>query len=198
MNDQELDREVSRALHELFPEPTRVGLYVPDASPRPRHRTVAIFGAAAAVLAVGLAVGLLEATSHGNGPATGPQAGASASTGAAPSTATTSASTGIAPPAWALDCLPKKASDDLGPASIYLGLTKAEADRLADQRGDQLVFAGGGGQCSTFSDDVYRTNPVAVVYDVSPTKPSGSNGPLPPTARIVAAEKVAPGWAPGT
>lgn len=196
MNDQELDNEVSRALHELFPEPVVDAAFVPEVQGRTWRRPIAISGAASAVLATGLVVGLLQAANHGGGNSLAGADTNGPTTGAGP-TATESLTSTAAAPAWAQSCLPTNPSDDLGPAVQYVGLTKAEADRLAERSGDELVFVGGGGRCSGVDDLVYRTHPVAVVYDTAPSIPSGSDGPLPPTARVIAAEHVAPGWAPG-
>lgn len=90
-------------------------------------------------------------------------------------------------PAWARKCLPK-GSQLLGPAPGYVGLTAREAERL-DHRANDLVYAGGGGRCSTFNDDVHRSHPVAVVYSTRRVRAPG--------ARIVAAARAVPGWAPG-
>ena len=90
-------------------------------------------------------------------------------------------------PAWARKCLPT-GSQLLGPAPEYVGLTAGEARRLG-RRGNDLVYAGGGGRCSTFSDDVFRSHPVAVVYSTRRVQAPG--------ARIVAAARAVPGWGPG-
>src|SRR5947209_2313704 len=52
-------------------------------------------------------------------------------------------------PRWAQKCLPK-GRQRLGPAPKYVGLTFAAGQRLENSP----VFAGGGGHCSGFSDDV--------------------------------------------
>jgi hypothetical protein len=91
-------------------------------------------------------------------------------------------------PRWAEKCLPKR-SERLGPAPRYLGLTPAAANRL-DQHGNRdLVYAGGGGHCFSFDDDVNRTHPIAVVISTRLLRQSG--------ARIIAAVRAAPGWQPG-
>ena len=199
MNDHDLERRVSRALHELFPEPVDATPYVPgDHQTRP-SRTPAVGATVGLVLATGLAIGLFEAVSRSHGAAT-PELGSSQSTSSSIAETPVSAppSSALPTPRWALECLPKQSSEEIGPAPEYVGLARPAAERLAQQHGDQLVFAGGGGECSNVSDDVFRTNPVAVVYDVRLTVPSGSTGPLPASARIVAAVRVSPGWQPGT
>lgn len=90
-------------------------------------------------------------------------------------------------PSWARKC-PPSGSQSLGPAPEYVGLTHAAARRL-DRYGNDLVFAGGGGRCSSFNDDVGRVHPIAVVYNAWDQRR--------PTARIVAAVRAAPGWGPG-
>lgn len=89
-------------------------------------------------------------------------------------------------PAWAEKCLPT-GSQRLGTAPKYVGLTRAAALRLSNS--PALVFAGGGGRCSTFRDDVYRRRPIAVVYNVWNVRR--------PDAKIVAAVRATPGWHPG-
>lgn len=87
-------------------------------------------------------------------------------------------------PRWAAECLPK-GGQRLGVAPSYVGLTFAAAQR----RTNSPVFAGGGGRCSSFNDDVLRTHPIAVVYntwDVHQRR-----------ARIIAAVRAVAGWQPG-
>lgn len=87
-------------------------------------------------------------------------------------------------PRWAAKCLPK-GGQRLGVAPSYVGLTFAAAQR----RVNSPVFAGGGGRCASFDDDVLRTHPIAVVYntwDVHQRR-----------ARIVAAVRAVAGWQPG-
>jgi hypothetical protein len=87
-------------------------------------------------------------------------------------------------PLWATRCLPT-GRQRLGAAPFYVGLTFAAAQRLTNSP----VFAGGGGRCSTFNDDVYRTHPIAVVYNTW--------NPREPNARIIAAVRAVAGWQPG-
>jgi hypothetical protein len=89
-------------------------------------------------------------------------------------------------PAWAQKCLPR-GSRRLGTATRYIGLTRAAAGRL-DHHRNSLVFAGGGGRCAGFQDQVFRTHPIAVVYNVWNVHR--------PEARIIAAVRAAPGWQP--
>jgi hypothetical protein len=87
-------------------------------------------------------------------------------------------------PRWAVNCLPK-GRQRIGVAPSYVGLTFAAAQR----RTNSPVFAGGGGRCSSFDDDVLRTHPIAVVYntwDVHQRR-----------ARIIAAVRAVAGWQPG-
>lgn len=91
---------------------------------------------------------------------------------------------GITVPRWARKCLPK-GGQRLGAAPGFVGLTFAAAQRLTNSP----VFAGGGGRCSTFSDDVYRTHPIAVVYNTW--------NPRQLKSRIIAAVRAVPGWQPG-
>lgn len=93
---------------------------------------------------------------------------------------------GPAGPLWARRCLPT-GSQLLGPAPRYVGLTYRAASRL-DRHGSDLVYAGGGGRCSTFDDDVFRTRPIAFVYSTRLIRAPGG--------RIVAAVRAAPGWQP--
>ena len=86
---------------------------------------------------------------------------------------------------WTEQCLPK-GRQRLGTASGYVGLTFAGAQRLTNSP----VLAGGGGRCSTFNDDVYRTHPIAVVYNT--WNPRARN------ARIIAAVRAVAGWQPGS
>jgi hypothetical protein len=85
---------------------------------------------------------------------------------------------------WAQKCLPK-GRQRLGPAPRYVGLTFAAAQRLENSP----VFAGGGGRCSGFNDDVYRTRPIAVVYNAWNVHER--------KARIIAAVRAVAGWQPG-
>jgi hypothetical protein len=94
----------------------------------------------------------------------------------------------LAVPAWAAKCMPQ-GSQRLGPARRYVGLTPSAANRLDEHSSSDLVYAGGGGRCSTFNDDVYRRHPIAVVIS---TRLIGTPG-----ARIVAAARAVPGWEPG-
>jgi len=87
-------------------------------------------------------------------------------------------------PSWISKCLPK-GRQLLGAAPAYLGLTFAAAQR----RTNSPVFAGGGGRCSTVSDDVGRTRPIAVVYNTW--------NPRDRRARIIAAVRAVPDWEPG-
>jgi hypothetical protein len=89
-----------------------------------------------------------------------------------------------ADPRWAEQCLPK-GRQRLGAAPGYVGLTFDTAQRLTNSP----VFAGGGRRCSTFRDDVYRTHPIAVVYNT--WNPRASD------ARIIAAVRAVAGWQPG-
>lgn len=82
-------------------------------------------------------------------------------------------------PAWAEKCLPRGV-DRLGPATKYVGLKWGAAARLG------LVYAGGGGQCATFDDDVYRSRPIAVIFNVADVHS--------PRARIVASVRATAGW----
>jgi hypothetical protein len=87
-------------------------------------------------------------------------------------------------PRWAARCLPK-GRQRLGVARSYVGLSFA----AAQSRTNSPVFAGGGGRCSSFDDDVLRTHPIAVVYntwDVHQRR-----------ARIIAAVRAVAGWQPG-
>jgi hypothetical protein len=197
MNDDELERRAASALRECFPEPTGSQPRLPDERLHHGPRIAAVGGGVGVVLAAGLTIGLIEATS-GTGPSalhtTGP-------TSAAPTVAT---STGVsiasspAPPAlpqWARRCRPRKA-DRLAPAPEYLGLTFRQAERLARRRGEELVLAGSGGKCDHSSDGVYRTDNVALVFDVHFFRkhPNGQRDPRNPRARIIAADHVPGGW----
>lgn len=181
MNDEELHQEISRGLHQLFPEPTGVSLRVSTARRPGRGPLVAIVAAAAAVLVVvvGVSVGSSMVSGTGGhqspGPASGPPAASASSV-----------------PSWASRCLPQ-GSQNLGPADEYVGLTRSAAKRLAARRGEQLYFAGAAGHCSDVSDDVIRVKPVAVVYDL----PATSQG-LPSSARIIAARHATSAWSPAT
>ena len=84
-------------------------------------------------------------------------------------------------PRWAKKCLPKGAQR-LGAAPGYVGLTFAAAQRLTNSP----VFAGGGGRCSTFNDNVLRTHPVVVVFNTW--------NPRQRKSRIIAAVRAAAGW----
>jgi hypothetical protein len=87
-------------------------------------------------------------------------------------------------PRWAQTCLPKgRQRVDLAPK--YVGLTFAAAQRLENSP----VFAGGGGRCSHFNDDVYRTHPIAVVYNAWNVHER--------KARIIIAVRAVAGWQPG-
>jgi hypothetical protein len=88
-------------------------------------------------------------------------------------------------PAWASKCLPEGAKR-LGPAPKYVGLTRSAALRLKNS--SSLVFAGGGGVCASTSDLVYRSHPIAVVYNTRNGR--GKN------ARIIAAARAVAGWQP--
>ena len=141
-----------------------------------RQRAFAVAGVAFAALSSGLVFGVVHA--------------ASASTAAArsPSRATPGRHARRRPvPAWAKKCLPK-GQERVGPAPKYVGLTPAAASRRARHRRDGLVFAGGGGRCSNFNDQVVRAHPIAVVYNTRLIRD--------PRARIIAAVRAAPGWHP--
>jgi hypothetical protein len=90
-------------------------------------------------------------------------------------------------PAWAEKCLPQ-GSERAGPASGYVGLSLAAARRRDHYRND-LVFAGGGGRCSHFDDDVFRAHPIALVFNTQRSRTS--------RARIIAAARATAGWQPG-
>jgi hypothetical protein len=92
--------------------------------------------------------------------------------------------------------MPKKASDRLGPAPEYIGLTEAAAERLARRRGEAIVVAGAAGRCSNTDELVIWTHPIAVVYERHVKRPA--HGPFPRTIRVVAAERVSSSWVPGT
>jgi hypothetical protein len=102
----------------------------------------------------------------------------------------------LAVPAWADRCLPKKASDRLGPAPEYIGLTEAAAERLARRRGEGIIVAGAAGRCSNTDELVLWSHAIAVVYERDVKRPP--NGPLPRTIRDIAAERVSSYWVPGT
>lgn len=91
-------------------------------------------------------------------------------------------------PAWATACLPS-GKDRISLAPEYLGLGPGAASRLANRRDEQLSFAGGGGRCTTWNDDVFRFRPVAVVWSTPPGRSARS--------RIVAAALAVGGWGPG-
>lgn len=91
-------------------------------------------------------------------------------------------------PAWAKKCLPR-GSERLGPAPKYVGLTPAAAEqRSRHSHRDSLVWAGGGGRCSHFDDQVARSHPIAVVYTTRLISD--------PRARIIAAARAEPDWQP--
>jgi hypothetical protein len=92
--------------------------------------------------------------------------------------------------------MPKKASDRLGPAPEYIGLTEAAAEQLARTRREAIVVAGAAGRCSNTDDLVVWVRPIAVVYERHVKRPA--HGPLPRTIRVIAAERVSSGWVPGT
>jgi hypothetical protein len=99
-------------------------------------------------------------------------------------------------PAWAISCMPTRQSYRLGVAWRYVGLTRDAAFRLAAQRGDTLVPVGWAGHCDSSSDDVFYTRKIALVYDMSPRRrldlPVWDR--VPPSARVVAAERVSGRW----
>ena len=88
-------------------------------------------------------------------------------------------------PAWAAKCLPK-GTERVGSAPKYVGLTRFAALHL--KNATSLVFAGGGGVCARTSDLVYRSHPIAVVYNTR-----NGHGP---DARIIAAARAVAGWEP--
>lgn len=80
MNDEDLERQVVQALHDLYPEPVGSTLTIPRTPPRRPARVAAIVAAVVAVAAVGVTVGLLQAGSPtGSGPNPGESAANSAS-----------------------------------------------------------------------------------------------------------------------
>lgn len=80
MNDEDLERHVVQALHDLYPEPVGSTLAIPQQQARRPARVAAIVGAVVAVAAVGVAVGLLQAGSPtGSGPTPARSAANSAS-----------------------------------------------------------------------------------------------------------------------
>lgn len=99
-------------------------------------------------------------------------------------------------PGWATRCMPAKKSYRLGVAAQYVGLTRDQALRRAQQRGDNLYLVGSAGRCTAFGDAVVQSCKVAVVYDLAPRRrldlPIWYR--LPPSARIVAAERVSGYW----
>ena len=113
--------------------------------------------------------------------------------------AETSASPHIEIPSWATRCMPRKKSYRGGVAAPYLGLTRDEALRLARRRGDNLYLVGSAGRCVKSDDLVVQSCKVAVVYDQAPRHrwdlPPWHR--LPPSARIVAAERVSGYWSRG-
>jgi hypothetical protein len=102
-------------------------------------------------------------------------------------------------PAWATKCLPHKRSDRLGVAVEYIGLSPNAALRLAARQGDNLYPMGFAGHCVRASDDVFRDRRVALVYDKKFLRrwdiPVWKR--IPRTARVIAAERVAPTWGRG-
>lgn len=88
---------------------------------------------------------------------------------------------------WVHECMASKASERLGPARAYVALSTAAASRLADRRGENLVFVGTAGTCSGVSDDVLRGHVVAIALDTR-------HG----AATVVAAERVSGYWSVGT
>jgi hypothetical protein len=209
MNDEDLERRISLALHKYFPEPEASHPRWPNGAGRRGARVAAVGGSVGVVLAAGLTVGLVEATSSTN--EAPPIAASGASTTASvvlsstptnpispPNSNPSLSTTASAPPEWAKRCLPKKQADDLGPAPEYVGLTRRQAERLATQEEDQLLFVGGGGKCTDSNDLVGRIRPVAVVYDVGLRRPYDGRTPLPWSARVILAERVDPRWEPGS
>jgi hypothetical protein len=71
MNTEDLEHNVVRALHELYPEPLDSTLTVPRTQPWRPVRAAAIVGAIVALAAVGVTAGLLETASSGPGPTPG-------------------------------------------------------------------------------------------------------------------------------
>lgn len=65
MNDRDLERQVSRSLHDLFPQPADAALRVPAGRRRSR-RPAAVLGVVGVVLLTAVAVGLYHAASAGN------------------------------------------------------------------------------------------------------------------------------------
>ncbi len=201
MNDDELERAVTTALHEYFPEPTGSQPRLPDEHVRHWPQIAAASGSVVAVAAAVVTIGLVETQSSSDRSPVIVHGGDSrhsvSAAGTSPPPSTTAPSTG-AIPEWASRCLPRNAADRLGPAPEYLGLTYRQAVRLADRRGEkgELVLAGSGGTCDNSSDAVYRTNPIALVFDhhFFRKHPNYSGEPRNPQARIIAAEHVPPGW----
>ena len=138
-------------------------------------RRLAVLGLVTAVVL--LAAGCAGAGRHTTAP---PK---STAEGGSPATTEHHASSGAAP-RWAEQCLPK-GRQRLGPAPKYVGLTFAAAQHLENSP----VFAGGGGRCSHFNDDVYRTHPIAVVYNAWNAHER--------KARVIAAVRAVAGWQPG-
>lgn len=69
--------------------------------------------------------------------------------------------------AWAEKCLPKKASNRLGPATEYLGLPLRVAIRVAKHRHAALFPIGVAGRCTRtgYSDLVYYRNAIDIAID---------------------------------
>jgi hypothetical protein len=197
VNDDELGRQVGLALREMFPEPVDSTPHLPPARAR-RWPVAAAAASVAAVLAVGLAVAVPHNGSSGGGQPV-PQASPTHRP-ISPAGPTLCCPRPVVPPApavprWVSRCLPVPA-DRRGPAPEYLGLSFRQAWRLAERRGDALVLAGSGGRCDHSSDDVYRPNPVAVVFDrhIFRRHPNAHRDPRNPRARVIAAERATPGW----
>lgn len=186
MNDLDLDRAISRAMHHLFPMPADVAL-APPAETRRGRRAAAIALAAVATVAVGLAVGLLRGSSPESGSGAKPSSNLSHATRTTSSASSASSITSPSPaqtvPAWALRCLPKKASDRLGPAPQYVGLGRNQAVALSRQRHEILKLVGANGKCATADDLAVRSAAIAVVLNNSG-----------PSGRIIVAEKVSGYW----
>lgn len=203
MSDRDFQDAVSRAMHELFPEPTDATPYMSVEHHRHRGRLTAVLAVVGVVVVGAVVLSLVrrgsdrDAASTTDRPSSGVRTSVSPSspiTSTGPTTQTESVSSSPTPvlPTWARACF-RNDSDIIRSEPRYVGLNPDQAVRLG---GHQVVYAGGGGKCSGVDDLVGRGSAIALFFDKD-----WQSGPYDPqkraTARVVAAVLAAPGWRPG-